>query len=93
MFNGDTVRYAWIGVNGALALSLSPTDTQDIGTPAGFNPDWTIPNGLQHNGRADTGGKFGVPKNIIAPLSMNFHVNCATIAKNHSYFGDTPVYC
>jgi hypothetical protein len=29
-FFGEQVRYAWIGVNGGLALSTSPTDTIDV---------------------------------------------------------------
>ncbi|MBI4548701.1 MAG: hypothetical protein HY707_12015, partial [Ignavibacteriae bacterium] len=55
-FNGNTVRYAWIGVNGAITLTASATDTQHLNSDGYFNEFWTIPGGEQHN----------IPKNFIA---------------------------
>ncbi|MBI5215107.1 MAG: T9SS type A sorting domain-containing protein [Ignavibacteriae bacterium] len=64
-FAGTTVRYAWVGVNGGIALSASATDTQDVNS-AGLYADWTFPNSIHHDGRPDVGGVNGIPKNFIA---------------------------
>ncbi|MBI4548700.1 MAG: T9SS type A sorting domain-containing protein, partial [Ignavibacteriae bacterium] len=60
-FNGNTVRYAWIGVNGAIALTASESDTQHLNSNGYFNGLWTIPSGAQHN----------IPKNFIAAYWAN----------------------
>ncbi|HUL42893.1 MAG TPA: hypothetical protein VLY03_00905, partial [Bacteroidota bacterium] len=67
VFFGDTVRYAWIGTNGALALSKSATDTLDITATGAYSPNWTFP-GAQRHGRQDTLNQGLPPKNLIAPF-------------------------
>ena len=62
-FFGDNLRYAWIGVNGAMALSATITDTIHLNDDS-FFANWTIP------------GKqtltSGVPRNFIAPFWFDF---------------------
>ncbi|MBI4547079.1 MAG: hypothetical protein HY707_03805, partial [Ignavibacteriae bacterium] len=65
-FGGSLVRYAWIGVNGAIALTASATDTQDVNSNGFATGGWDFPNCGQHNGRSDTAGRFDVPSNFIA---------------------------
>ncbi|TAK57924.1 MAG: T9SS type A sorting domain-containing protein, partial [Bacteroidetes bacterium] len=62
-FFGDTVRYAWIGVNGGITLSASATDTIDVypdifNCTEGYN---TIPSDCN-------------PRNYIAVLASDFVV-------------------
>ncbi len=68
-FNGGPVRYVWIGVNGAIALTSSPVDTQEIswdgGWPAFF---WTIPFRRNHLGVED------VPDNFVSPLFNDYAI-------------------
>jgi len=67
LFFGDTVRYAWVGVDGAIALSMGPTDTIDVNANGYWTPGWDVPQ-LQHHYRRDVAGANRVPPNFIAPL-------------------------
>ena len=67
VFYGDTMNYAWIGVNGAIALSKSQTDTIDLNNHGFGSAVWDLPY-RQHHSRADTNSEGGVPKNFIAPF-------------------------
>ncbi len=58
-FFGDSLQYAWIGVNGGLALTKSATDTQHLNSSDYFTL-WDIPETQEQ--------PFGIPKNFIAPL-------------------------
>jgi hypothetical protein len=73
IYFGDTVRYAWIGVNGGIALSQSPTDTIDVNANGSFSTGipWDIPS-PQHKGRADIAGAANSPRNFIAPDWQDF---------------------
>jgi hypothetical protein len=62
-----TVRYAWIGVNGALALSPSPTDTIDVNADGAFTSEWDVP-----HRRTDSASGVPMPLNFIAPLWADF---------------------
>ena len=66
---GDTARYVWIDVNGAIALSKTSTDTLDINAGGEYSLSWTFPMAQRH-GRADSNGKTLdlPPKNMIAPF-------------------------
>ena len=66
---GDTARYVWVGVNGAIALSKTATDTLDINSGGVYTPTWTFPMAQRH-GREDLVGQSqGLPpKNLIAPF-------------------------
>ncbi|MDI6765291.1 MAG: T9SS type A sorting domain-containing protein [Bacteroidota bacterium] len=66
-FFGDTVRYAWIGVNGAIALSKSPTDTIDVNSNGYYTSGWDFPMRQRH-GRWDIVNADKMPPNFIAPL-------------------------
>jgi hypothetical protein len=72
---GDTFRYAWIGVNGAIALSKSPADTQDVNAngswlPPDGGPPWDIP-GPQKEGRGDSVTAAFMPGMYIAPFGAD----------------------
>jgi hypothetical protein len=75
VFNGDTVRYAWVGVNGAIALTSSAIDTQDINPGGYYTDEWSFPNGLQHNGRADINDEYGIPKNFVSIFGADLLLN------------------
>ncbi len=64
---GDTFRYAWVGVNGGLALGKSPTDTLDVNSNGFGTLLWDFP-GAQKAGRQDTAGAFDMPGMFIAPF-------------------------
>jgi hypothetical protein len=71
---GDWFRYAWIGVNGGIALTKSATDTQDVNAGGIWQTMpyyyWGFPNPQKH-GRADTAGSLRMPGMFIAPLWAN----------------------
>jgi hypothetical protein len=71
VFFGDTVRWAWIGVNGAMTLSKAATDTLDANSNGSYVTTWTIPFPIYHH-RADTarGSITGstMPPNILLPF-------------------------
>jgi Secretion system C-terminal sorting domain len=97
VFNGDTVRYVWVGVNGAIALTSSETDTQDINPGGIYTNDWSIPNGLQHNGRSDIAGEAGIPKNFISILGADLLLNdgdvtYGKIMHQQGFEGDTCLF-
>jgi photosystem II stability/assembly factor-like uncharacterized protein len=77
VFYGDTVRYAWVGIDGALALTSSSTDTQHINI-SGFFGDFRIPSATfyEHDsGPSNFGNPFGNPKNLIAPLHGDLQID------------------
>ncbi len=66
---GDTARYVWIGVNGALALSKNSTDTLDINSGGAYSLTWTFPIAQRHSHQDSIGQTQGLPpKNMIAPF-------------------------
>jgi len=67
MFFGDTFRYAWIGVNGGLALSKDALDTLDVNANGFATTFWDLPN-AQTTGREDTAGSSNMPGMFIAPF-------------------------
>jgi len=62
---GDNFRYAWIGINGAIALSKTATDTIHVNSN-GFFSNWNLPY-PQHHGVTDTAGRNLMPPMFIAP--------------------------
>jgi hypothetical protein len=64
---GDTFRYAWIGVNGALALGKDPLDTLDVNANGFATTGWDFPN-AQKAGRTDTANAGDMPGMFIAPF-------------------------
>lgn len=64
-FFGTPVRYAWIGVNGGLAFSDSPLDTQHLNGVSAF-VNWIIPNSQVQ--------PTGMSKNFVAPLWADMHM-------------------
>ncbi|HLF15184.1 MAG TPA: FlgD immunoglobulin-like domain containing protein [Bacteroidota bacterium] len=67
----DTFRYAWIGVNGAIALSKSPLDTLDVNSNGFATTGWDFPF-AQKSGRSDTAGAGNMPGMFIAPFWADF---------------------
>ncbi len=67
-FGNDNVRYAWIGVNGALALSSNPDDTLDVNANRFYTGNWNFPQ-ENYQGRSDTlQDDSWMPKNFISPF-------------------------
>ncbi|MGA2623226.1 MAG: T9SS type A sorting domain-containing protein [Bacteroidota bacterium] len=66
IYFGDTVNYAWIGVNGAMALSKTATDTIDVNSNGSY-ADYDFPD-AEHLGRGDTAGRSNIPRNFIGTL-------------------------
>jgi hypothetical protein len=64
---GSTGRYAWVGVNGAIALSMAPEDTQNVNA-AGFYTNWEMPNAT-------------MPENFISPFwnDLNLAAGMGTV--------------
>jgi hypothetical protein len=58
-FFNELVRYAWIGIDGAIALTSSPIDSQHINSNGFTGGGWDIP-GSQRQ-------PTGLPRNFIAP--------------------------
>ena len=73
---GQELRYAWIGVNGALALSKHATDTLDVNANGNFTTRFDFPGAIKQ-GQRDTSHSLDMPPNFIAPLWSDL------------YYGDT----
>ncbi|HEY6191254.1 MAG TPA: T9SS type A sorting domain-containing protein [Bacteroidota bacterium] len=69
IYFGDTLNYAWVGVNGAIALSKGVTDTLDVNSNGFATDGFDLPQ-RQHQGRPDTTRRAAgfMPKNMIAPF-------------------------
>lgn len=89
---GENVRYAWIGVNGAIALTAAASDTQHLNSNGVFN-NYMLP-GQTKTGTADTDGSH-IPRNFIAPLWSNWSLRsqstgCSRILEGNA--GDSCLY-
>jgi hypothetical protein len=67
VYYGDTMHYAWIGVNGAIALSKTAADTIDVNSNGFATTGYDFPNS-QHHSRLDTLHPGYMPKAFIAPF-------------------------
>jgi hypothetical protein len=68
VFFGDTVRYAWVGINGGFALSKTATDTIDVNSSGSFASYWEFPY-PQHHYRPDTLHPSYMAPNYLAVLA------------------------
>ncbi len=95
MLFGQAFHYAWIGVDGALALTSSATDTMDISANGQYNSAWTIPSVDLHHGRGDSADVLGVPKMFIAPFYTNFTLgqDTASTSLGNIYYGNGGDQC
>jgi hypothetical protein len=82
VFYGDTMHYAWVGVDGAIALTKTATDTVDLNTNGSGTDNFNFPQN-QHHGRADTNSAGRIPKAFIAPYWADWIVADTF----HSVFG------
>ncbi len=75
LYFGDTMNYAWVGVNGAIALSKTAIDTLDVNANGLFTDAWELPS-RQCHGRQDLSGQIAglIPRNFIAPFWGNWIV-------------------
>lgn len=64
----DTFRYAWVGINGGIALTKSATDTSDLNLSGFYPPSWNFPYAPVRHGRSDIAGIYGMPRMFIAPM-------------------------
>jgi len=72
-FFGQPNQYVWVSVNGALALSNSPTDTTDVAANGFWTSGWDFPY-LQRTGRSDTNNPSRMPRNFLSPMWGDFIV-------------------
>ncbi len=84
---GDTARYAWIGTNGAIALSKHATDTLAITSGGAYSGTWTFPERTRH-GQADTLGNGLPPGNMIAPFYADLIIGDTAGQYGHIRYGN-----
>jgi hypothetical protein len=71
---GDTFRYAWIGVDGAMALSRRLADTLDVSAKGLYAPAWDFPYATAvDRGRAAD----GMPRMTLAPFYNDLRLPAA----------------
>ncbi len=63
---GQELNYAWIGVDGAVALSKTATDTLDVNANGSYTTAFDFPGAMKSQQR-DTSTSGLKPKNFIAP--------------------------
>ena len=73
IYYGDTMNYAWVGVNGAIALSKTSTDTIEVNATGRLSTSWDFPNRQRH-GTWDTAHYDNMPKAFISPYSADWIV-------------------
>jgi hypothetical protein len=66
-FYGQQLRYAWVGVNGAIALSETATETLDVNS-AGFFSSFDFPSWIRKSNYPRDSFNPGMPPNFIAPF-------------------------
>lgn len=96
-FFGNELRYLWIGVNGAVGLTASPSETLHINSAGVFDPGWNFP---QHRALCPdplNPCPHQMPKNIIAPFLYDLWLgdsmfNCGRILYQNSYGGDSCLF-
>ena len=89
-FFGDTVRYAWVGINGAFALSKGITDTIDVNSSGAFGSYWSTPY-PQHHYRIDTLHASYMAPNFLAVLHGDLVIadtNSTSPQFGHIRYGD-----
>ncbi|MBI5216322.1 MAG: T9SS type A sorting domain-containing protein [Ignavibacteriae bacterium] len=85
-FGGSNVRYAWVGVNGAMALSETATETLDVNANRFYTANWTFPQPNYEN-RSDTlQNDAWMPKNFIAPFWNDMIIGDSTAQYGNIYY-------
>ncbi len=69
---GDTFRYAWVGVNGAIGLTKTANDTDDVNANGFATTAYDFPYNVVRHGRADTVNTGGMPRMFLAPMWADF---------------------
>ncbi len=95
-FFGDSVRYAWIGIDGALALSKNATDTLDVNANGRFDATWTFPynNPLRVGRDTNTTVMSHMPVNLIAPFRNDlFLADTLGNQYGHIHYGNAGDTC
>ncbi|MFI5253317.1 MAG: FlgD immunoglobulin-like domain containing protein [Bacteroidota bacterium] len=87
MFCDDTMHYAWIGVNGGLALSKTATDTINVNSN-GLYYNWDLPYAINKPGDPTT--YAGVPRNFIGVLWANFTAGDSSGKTGNVYWKNEP---
>jgi hypothetical protein len=87
LFLGDTMHYAWVGVNGAIALSKTTTDTVHINANGEFRL-FELPIRTQLSPH-DTFTAYGAPRNLIAPMQANLIAADSWETYGHVYWKNT----
>jgi hypothetical protein len=90
---GDAFRYAWIGVNGGLALSKTGVDTLDVNANGYATTFWDFPDAPQRNGRGDTVNTSGIPGMFIAPFWADHIIGDAAAKYGNIRYGNNGNPC
>ena len=89
---GDAFRYAWVGVNGAITLGKSATDTLDVNAGGSWTTGWNFPNSQWH-GRTDTLGQGLMPPMLIAPFWADHIIGDSTGQYGRIMYGNDGDTC
>ncbi len=92
---GGGARYAWVGVNGALALSKTLSETLHVNSNGAYTSDWNFPN-PQRNGNTPEQLAL-MPGNFISPFWSDFWygdsiTTCGKILYQKGFDGDTCLF-
>jgi hypothetical protein len=82
---GDTFHYAWIGVDGALTLTASATDTADVNPDGMFHPEWNLPYPSVDNRYGPPGN---MPRMFVAPFYRDFVYINPSVVPNRIRYGE-----
>lgn len=80
---GDTFRYAWVGINGAIALTRLASDTSDLNVGGYYTPAWDFPYAPVRHGRSDVEGQYGMPQMLIAPMWSDHFISLNSPPSQH----------
>jgi hypothetical protein len=83
-FCGDTMHYAWVGVNGAMALSKTASDTIHLNSNGSYAA-FKLP-GYIHKAAPDNTTLYGVPRNFLAPMWGNLIIGDSLNTLGHLYY-------
>lgn len=90
---GDEFRYAFVGINGAIALSKEATDTNDVNANGFATAAWTLPDDGVWGRRTDTVNQTLMPPMFIAPYWADHILGDSAGQYGHIYHGNAGDTC
>ncbi len=92
---GSDNRYAWVGVNGAIALSNNAADTVDVNSTGFYTTTWDFPDSTRTGGRSDTsnGAASRMPRYFISPFWNDLFLGDTTTTCGRIMYGNAGDTC